>query len=294
MQPATGDPEIDVPASQMRQLARALAGGGARGLIAPAAAVVTQRGAGANFSVDVGAFQAIVDGTDVADQGDYLLTQTATVNVVTPTAPASGTRTHRLIARVRDKRSNATYTTYDFLLDLLQDTGSGEPALPASSLTLAHISIAAGQANVSNSNITQGYSVLKDLVYRGPWRSLQTAAAAWSGTGAWNDFPGGSWPALTFTVPPSGMVYVTIGGAINPASGTSTFSWRISGTDTVAADMAQAFSVGGAYTGRGSRRKLVTGLTPGASDTVTPRWWQSQTGTSDDANGELLVEAAGG
>src|SRR5258707_14082251 len=100
MQPAAADAEIDYPGSEMRQLLRAIAGDTRGGAIAPTSAIVVQRGAGANFSVDAGAFQAIIRGDDVSDQGAYLIPNTATANVVTPAAPGSGTRTHGLIAPV--------------------------------------------------------------------------------------------------------------------------------------------------------------------------------------------------
>src|SRR5256714_13572513 len=108
MQPATGDPAINVPASTFRMAIMALAGSGQEGIIAPTSAIVTQRAAGANFSVDIQPFQAIVAGGDVTDQGAYLVTNTSVANLVTPTAPGSGTRTHRLGPQVPDQRSNAT------------------------------------------------------------------------------------------------------------------------------------------------------------------------------------------
>ena len=93
----------------------------------------------ANFSVDVQPFYGIIQGEDSTDQGSYLVVNTAVVNVTAPTAPASGTRTHRLVAQVRDYRNNATWGagTYDWQPLLLQDTGSGEPARPNSAMTLA-------------------------------------------------------------------------------------------------------------------------------------------------------------
>lgn len=115
---------------------------------------VTQRGAGANFSVDVAAGYAFVPGGDVSLQGNYVVVNDATVNVATPSAPGSGTRVHRLVLQVRDKLNNGSWTTYDGQLQLLQDTGSGTPATPASAISLATISISAGQANVSSGNIT--------------------------------------------------------------------------------------------------------------------------------------------
>jgi hypothetical protein len=115
---------------------------------------VSQRGAGANFSVDIASGYAFIPGGDVANQGTYVVFNDATVNVATPTAPGSGTRVHRLVLQIRDKLNNGAYTTYDGILSLLQDTGSGTPATPASAISLATISISVGQANVGNANIT--------------------------------------------------------------------------------------------------------------------------------------------
>jgi hypothetical protein len=115
---------------------------------------VTQRGAGANFSVDVGSGFGSVAGGDIAGQGKYLVNSTGTVNLVTDGAPGSGTRIHRVIARVRDKQSSASYTTYDWTFEVLEDTGSGTPATPVSAISLAYVTIASGQASVLNANIT--------------------------------------------------------------------------------------------------------------------------------------------
>jgi hypothetical protein len=115
--------------------------------------VVTQRGAGANFSVDVAVGQAAIKGVDGANQGMYKIRSIGTVNVATPTAPVSGTRVHRLVAQVRDKQVIGS-GTYDWQLWLREDTGTGTPALPNSAINLALISIASGQASVLNANIT--------------------------------------------------------------------------------------------------------------------------------------------
>jgi hypothetical protein len=115
---------------------------------------VTQRGAGANFSVDVSSGFASVGGGDISNQGKYLVNSIGTVNLVTDGAPGSGTRIHRVIARVRDKQSSGTYTTYDWTFEVLEDTGSGTPATPVSAISLAYVTIASGQASVLNANIT--------------------------------------------------------------------------------------------------------------------------------------------
>ena len=68
-------------------------------------------------------------------------------------APASGTRTHRVIARIKDKKHNGIWTVYDWAIEVLQDTGSGIPALPNSAISLALVTIAAGQTSITNGNI---------------------------------------------------------------------------------------------------------------------------------------------
>jgi hypothetical protein len=296
VQPATGDAAINVPASTFRMAFAALAGLTGEGVLAPATAVVTQRGAGANFSVDIQPFQAVVRGEDVTDQGSYLVTNTAVFNLATPAAPGSGTRTHRLVAQVRDKRANATWTTYDWTPVIVTDTGSGEPAEPPSSETLAHITIASGQANVSNGNITQGGTILRNLNILGPWSSFQAGAGSWNATNNWTDFSAGNWPPVTFTVPPSGQVFVTVSASPNVSigSGGNAFvGYRVSGTDTRGAD--SAFAVGGASgIHQGSCRHLFTALTPGGTDTITPAWFLSPAGAgtgSDGGNGQIIVEA---
>lgn len=115
---------------------------------------VTQRGAGANFSVDVAAGRAIITDDDVTNGGPIAVWSDATVNVATPTAPASGTDNHRIIVRVRNKLENNTWSTYDFTPDIVPAVGGALQAEPPSAITLAVVQIAHGQASVQNANIT--------------------------------------------------------------------------------------------------------------------------------------------
>jgi hypothetical protein len=154
MQPATGDPAIEYSALQDRAALLAAIFSREGVLDVDAGQLrVTQRAAGANFSVDIAAGRAAVDGDDISDQGTYLCTSTAVENRVTPQPPASGTHTHRVIARVRDKLHNGAETTYDWALEVLPDTGTGLPALPASAIHLATVTIAAGATAVTDANI---------------------------------------------------------------------------------------------------------------------------------------------
>lgn len=151
VQPVDGDPAITSTAQELRQLIKAV--WPAEGIVTSSAFKVRQRGAGANFSVDVDAGQAVVAGDDVSNQGSYLCTSTATENVVVPAAPVSGTRIHRVVLRVKDKFNNGTWTGYQWAIEVLEDTGTGTPALPASAISLATVTVAAGQANVQDSHI---------------------------------------------------------------------------------------------------------------------------------------------
>lgn len=159
MQAAEGDPDTEYSALEDRSVLSALFS--REGVLDVDAGQlrVTQRAAGANFSVDILASDsgdtgyAVIDGDDISDQGKYLCPITATENRVTPSAPGSGTRQHRVVARVRDKLHNGAETTYDWVLEVLSDDGSGLPALPGSAIHLATVNIAAGQVSVTDDDI---------------------------------------------------------------------------------------------------------------------------------------------
>jgi hypothetical protein len=151
MQAAGGDPTIAYPAVEDRLLITSM--WETEGVIA-GGLKVSQRAAGANFSVDVAAGQAVISGDDVANQGTYQVFSDAVENLTIPAPPGSGTRIHRVVAQVRDKLHSGSYSTYDWLLQVLEDTGSGTPAVPGSAYSLALVSVSAGQASVLDSHIT--------------------------------------------------------------------------------------------------------------------------------------------
>ncbi len=155
MQPAAGDAAVPYSAAQDRSqlLSAVFATAGVLDIDAGQLAVV-QRGAGANFSVDIAAGRAAIRGTDTSDQGTYVVNNSTVKNRTVPSPPASGTRNHRVIARIRDKLHNSAFAVYDWEIQVLTDTGTGLPALPASAISLARVAVAAGQASVTNANIT--------------------------------------------------------------------------------------------------------------------------------------------
>lgn len=158
MQAAGGDTEPEYTALEARSLLDGLFRG--EGILRPDVAAaglkVSQRAAGANFSVDIAAGRAMVAGDAVANQGLYMVESTAVENVVVPSPPGSGTRIHRVVAQLKDHLHDGTYPagTYSWAPVLLEDTGSGTPALPGSAVALARVSVAAGQASVQNAHIT--------------------------------------------------------------------------------------------------------------------------------------------
>lgn len=162
MQPVTGDPAINDSAQEFRQFARATLTaadgvGGTQGVTSASSFAVAQRGAGANFSVDVSSGLAYVLGDDVTNQGTYVCWNDGTVNVPTPSPPGSGTDVYRLVLQVQDKLNNGTWTGYTAALQLLPAASGGGPTPPPepnSAITLAFISIATGQVSVQNANIT--------------------------------------------------------------------------------------------------------------------------------------------
>jgi hypothetical protein len=113
--------------------------------------------------------------------------------------------------------------------------------------------------------------------------------------GAWTDFTTGQWPRITFTVPASGMAHVTVGAEFNndhsDASNTRV-SFRMSGGYTLASDFGR--DAGGHIITSGSRRYLVSGMTPGVSVTVTPTYRLSSLATGTESayihSGNMIVE----
>lgn len=206
MQAGGGDTPFDVSAQLDRQLFMALFR--TEGVAPPIGAnalltsgfKVTQRAAGANFSVDISVGIGIVDGDDVANQGRYMVWSDAVENVAIPT-PAAGTRTHRVVAQVRDKLHNGAWSTYDWTFLAVPDTTGVLPALPATALELAQVPVAPSDTAVFNSAIVDKRTLASLGMPRFPhvssnagrppvpaesemwWRTDQKYYELWNGSG---------------------------------------------------------------------------------------------------------------
>lgn len=118
---------------------------------------VTQRGAGANYSVDVSAGDAAITGDANAGQGRYLVSSTAVENLVPTPVPSPGNqRIDVVIAELRDHTEDAS-TFKDWRLRIVAGAPSGSPAVPAtpaSAIALARILIDDSTTSIVNADIT--------------------------------------------------------------------------------------------------------------------------------------------
>jgi len=158
MQPVVSDAAIDYSAQEFRQFVRsqltaASGTGGEQGVLSAGGFQVTQRGAGANMSVDVASGLAYVVGDDVSNQGTYQCWNDGTVNITGFTVPGAGTFHHRVVLQVQDKLNNGAFSGYVANIVPVLDTGGGLPAEPASAVTLATIDIPSGASSITNAII---------------------------------------------------------------------------------------------------------------------------------------------
>lgn len=154
LQALGGDTAISYTAAEVRHLLGAVFP--RTGVIGASGFRITQRGAGANWSIDV-APGNFIHGSSGIETGRYLLHSDSTVNISVATfntAPA-GTRTHRVWINVYDKV--VIGTEYIAKLMVTEDTGSGAPApadSPAFQYELGQFTISPSQTSVQTAHIT--------------------------------------------------------------------------------------------------------------------------------------------
>jgi hypothetical protein len=102
----------------------------------------TQNGAG-DDSVNLSPGYIVVPGSSTK----YLTRIKSSINVPIPAAPGTGTRTHRLIAEVYDPQISGA--VYGWGVHVMEDTGSGTPALPSTlAVNIALVTRTAGAPTV--------------------------------------------------------------------------------------------------------------------------------------------------
>ena len=121
------------------------------------------------------------------------------------------------------------------------------------------------------------------------------------GTATWIDVNSACWTPVTFTVPQSGRVAITIGGWIENRQDTSSTIWlsyRGSGGGFTAGTSSSVMNPRGLSVRNGrlvaSKRRLFTGLTPGATVTLIPVYftgaYSGDSNVSAIRDGNLIVE----
>jgi hypothetical protein len=144
-------------AQRLRNAAYALEG---EGIVEPGALIVSERGAGANMSVDVAAGVANVRGDDTARQGLYRAYNDAVINAAIGASHATLPRIDRIVLQVNDSTVigssdlpaivvvAGTPTAGADLDDLL-----GVAAVPNSAMLLAEVLVGATVTTITSANI---------------------------------------------------------------------------------------------------------------------------------------------
>jgi len=116
---------------------------------------VNQRGAGANMSVDVWPGFATVPGQSTTTQGMYTAVSDATVNLAIATSNPTNPRIDLVYLQLQDAAYSGSNN--QAVLAVVTGTPAGSPvtpALPANSIPLARVAVAANASSVVTANIT--------------------------------------------------------------------------------------------------------------------------------------------
>lgn len=125
------------------------------GVVVSTDLAVTERGAGANMSVDVAAGICWVKGDDSALQPIYRCYNDATKNLTVSAADGTNPRIDLVIAEVRDAAFSGVST--DWRLRVVTGTPAGSPSAPSTpnnAIVLARVSVPASDTTISNAQIT--------------------------------------------------------------------------------------------------------------------------------------------
>lgn len=149
LQAATGSPVGSFTSS-----AGATSAGGGHGVVGTNDLKVSQKGT-PNMSVDVAQGLAFIRGTESAHQGVYQAYNDATVNVTIAAADSTNPRRDLIVVQVRD----SAYSGSSDDVRIVAVTGTpaaspSDPTLPANSLVLARVTVAAGVSSILNAAIT--------------------------------------------------------------------------------------------------------------------------------------------
>jgi hypothetical protein len=248
---------------------------------------------------------------DDGQGGYYPVVLTTQTDLDIAASSATQARIDSVIAQVLDN-GNATST---YVYRVITGTPSGSPVAPtlppadatgAVTLRVANVFV---QINAETNGFVRAQDVTvvapSALLVPRPVERAQTATISnteFTGTvNTWTDLPTAKWQPLTFVVPPSGQVYVTLSANVgtkdSTSSATTWASWRGTGggiASGTASTLTDPRGVSARENSRcfASKRVRVTGLTAGASVTLTPIYFLSTTPGAGSiiGQGTLIVE----
>lgn len=121
---------------------------------------VTERGAGANMSVDVAAGPILIRGTTVG-RGTYLLYSDAVTNLAISDGDASNPRIDLVVAKITETAYGDATDSYT--IEVIEGTPAASPAAPAVpdyAVALCEIAVAANEStSVTNADLTERRSL---------------------------------------------------------------------------------------------------------------------------------------
>jgi hypothetical protein len=131
-----------------------VAAAGDAGILGTPSLAVTQRGAGANMSVDVAAGRCILPGIS----GSYVCWSDAVENLVISAAPSSGNgRIDLIVARVRDAQATGSGSDNDWVLEVVAGTPASSPvapSVPSYAIELARVTLTDATTSITDGIIT--------------------------------------------------------------------------------------------------------------------------------------------
>lgn len=269
-----------------------------KGVVGPNDLKVTQRGAGANMSVDVAAGMVVITGDSVAFQGKYVARNTAAYNVTITTAPTSGTRTDIIVAKLLDKQADGG-TQYAWQPVAL----AGTTVVPPSAVFLAQISVGANVASITNTVISDQRALARTA--GGPNPAIQLGFSGSNPLGLSTFVAMSGWTAGA--VNQGGMTWTAASGVVVPRTGPYWFGGMASfGVEFSGGRRGVGYTVNGILLGPAAQ-SIIGDPGPGganvpgtsflmqlnAGDVVNLAVYQSSTGTLRISNASLSVAYAG-